>query len=704
MFCSVLEYTGLSIDTTGEAALQRDYKHYHKKIDAILRSLDDAQPTDEELQRIEARLNELADTYQTDDALGADRYKLYVSQAMIEYYWGNDQRARAFMEEAVRVKGTSLAYAEEFLSHLQLPQNQWLARINKLTTWQAALIITLIGFASLYTGLNHPFFLIDDLDQIVNNLPVHSIKNIGLFFKGATFYNGQGTAPLTGVYYRPLMITTFSLVYTLFGPHAFYFHLLQLLLCIGSAVLLYMVFRYFFNPLLSLVLSLIFLVHPINSQAVYSLPSMQDALLFFFGILGMWLLLRFRSVRSLWLVAVCLYLSLLAKETGILFVAMALLYLFWFDRKRLLSFVGIVILPVVAYLILKTHAVGLLGRNPQDAPIDNLTLGGRLMTLPSILLLYFTKLIFPWKLSSVYYWVYPTFSVRHVLLPLIIDITIVGLVVWLTFIVRKKTTKTQFYTYLFFAVWAGIGLAVHAQIIPLDYTANEHWFYFSMAGVLGMIGVVFLAFQARIKPSWFIAVAVVLISILGVRTAVRGTDWSDLYTLSKHDIAASSDDYAGYNNVAYYLFQHGEYTEAKPYAERSVNIYPTWEAYDDLGTILASLGDYAGAAKAYHQGWQTGGDRYQLYQDMGLLTLVYGDPASNKQFLERILKKFPQSYELWMFVAIQEELLKDNANAKIAITNAARYGQVPESIYNGIMSHKPFTFNSTNLGVSITIR
>ena len=118
---------------------------------------------------------------------------------MIEYYRGNDQRARAFMEEAVRVKGTSLAYAEDCLNHIQPPKDQWFARINKLKTWQAALIIAVIGFAVLYTGLNHPFFLIDDLDQIVNNTPVHSIKNIGLFFKGATFYNGQGLDPLTGV-------------------------------------------------------------------------------------------------------------------------------------------------------------------------------------------------------------------------------------------------------------------------------------------------------------------------------------------------------------------------------------------------------------------------------------------------------------------------------------------------------------------------
>src|SRR5665213_1907759 len=302
-----------------------------------------------------------------------------------------------------------------------------LAKLNKITSWQAALIIAVIGFAVFFTGLTNPFQG-DDISQIVNNVPAHSITHIKLFFEGGKFYNGQGLAPLSSGNFRPLMTTAFSLIYTLFGAHPIAFHLVQLILGIASATILYLVFRYSFKPVLALFLSLIFLLHPIDSQVVFAIPSMEDSLFFFFGILAFWLVIRFKSTRSLIPVAICLFLSLLAKETAILFVAMSLLFLFWFDRKRLYKFVGVMSLLLVLYIALRVNAIGWIS-NSNNVPIDSLGFAGRLLTAPSIALFYITKFIFPVKLASANYWVYPTFSFRHVLLPLLIDLAVLALLI-----------------------------------------------------------------------------------------------------------------------------------------------------------------------------------------------------------------------------------------------------------------------------------
>jgi hypothetical protein len=577
-----------------------------------------------------------------------------------------------------------------------------LDKINKLTSWQAAIIIAIIGFAVFFTGLNNPFQG-DDINQIVTNVPVHSITHIRLFFEGGTFYNGGELTPLVGGYYRPLMTTAFSLVYTMFGAHQFYFHLLQLLLCIGSTIILYLFFRYSFRSVLALVLSLIFLLHPVNSQVVYAIPSMQEALLFFFGILALYLLLRLKSVRSLLLVAVCLFLSLLSKETGILFVAMALLYLFWWDRKRLYLFMGIMALPVALYLALRIHAVGLF--TPLiSGPIDSLSLASRLLTAPSIFLFYITKFIFPVKLAAVYYWTYPTFSVRHVLLPLVIDLAVIALVVYLVFVIRKKASKTQYFTYLFFAIWSALGMFMLLQIVPLDMTACEIWFYFPMAGVLGMIGVVLVTFQARIRPIWFFVIAALLIGLLGVRTAFRGADWRSAITLDQRNISASKEDYNAYNNLAKVLVTQGNYSEAKAYLERSISIYPTYNNYHDLGALLESQGDYSGAAQAFgHALKYSNGQQSGIYEDIATLTMVYGDPASNKQFLLSALKKFPQDSNLWLALAILEDKNNDNPAARVAITKAASYGQIPQSIHDNIMNARPFSLNFGGTGQVLEI-
>lgn len=562
-----------------------------------------------------------------------------------------------------------------------------IVKLNNLKTWQVISIFVIVGFAVFFTGLTSPFQG-DDIGQIVNNVPVHSITNIRIFFEGSTFYEGNGIAPLHGVYYRPLMSTTFSFLYTLFGLHTFYFHLLQLLLYIGSAVFFFLFLAYFFAPVLALLLSLVYLVHPLNSQVVYAIPSMGDALFFFFGILAMWLLLRFNTLRSLITVALCLFLSMISKEAGAFFIVMASVYLLWFDRKRLLLFINVVALPVVLYVALKTQAVGFLGTNPNIAPIDFLG-NDRFFTIPSLVLFYISKFIFPWKLASGYYWVYTSFSFRNVLIPFVIDLAVIAVFVYLGFVVHRRLPKMSYFYYLFFAVWAVLGLIVCLQIVPFDMTACETWFYFPMAGVLGMIGVALSAVQDRVQPKWFIAIAVLLVGALGVRTAIRGTDWSNEYTLAKNDIAASKEDYNAYNYLAQYYIDHGNYNEAKLEAQHSTEIYPTWTNYTKLGIALTNLGEYANAKEAYNQalGYSS---NYSLYVNLSALTLFYGNFSDNEQFLDGAVQELPQNGEIWMYKAIYEEKSGDTIDAKTDILNAVKYTQVPQQVYAGIMGNQPF--------------
>ncbi len=260
---------------------------------------------------------------------------------------------------------------------------------------------------------------------------------------------------------------------------------------------------------------------------------MQDALFFFFGILGMYILLRFKSTRSLLLVAIGILFSLLAKETGLLFLLMALLYLYRWDRSRLLKFVSIMAVPLVLYLILRVHAIGLF-RHPTIAPIDNLSIIERVFTAPSIVLFFITKLIFPWKLASAYYWVYRSFSITHFLIPLLFDLAVAAVIVYVAILLKSRATKSQFYTYIFFAMWAALGLLTTIQVVALDMTASQTWFYFSMAGVLGMIGIVITVYPIRIRQVWLLIIAIILLGSLGTRTEPPAT----LNLLAQHKLVS----------------------------------------------------------------------------------------------------------------------------------------------------------------------
>ena len=570
-----------------------------------------------------------------------------------------------------------------------------LEKINKLKSWQSALIITLIGIAVYFDGLKNQF-IGDDQSQIVNNPPVHSISHIVLFFEGGTFYIGKGIAPLYGVYFRPLMTTVFSLIYTIFGAQPFYYHLFQLILCIGSTIILYLFFRFSFKPALSLFLSLIFLVHPINSEVVFAIPCMQDALFFFFGILALYLLLRFKSTKSLLLVAVCLFFSLLAKETGLLFLIMAIIYLYWWERRRLLKFISIMAIPLVLYLILRVNAIGLF-RHPTIAPIDNLDLKERLFTSPSIVLFFITKLLFPWKLASAYYWVYQRFSFGHFLIPLFIDLAAFSVVIYVGILIKTKATKAHFYTYIFFALWTAVGLLTTLQVIALDMTASQTWFYFSMAGVLGMMGTVFTVFPIRIRQVWLLIVGIILVGSLGTRTIIWGFDWKNADTLASHDITVSTDDYNAYDTLATEQLNQGNFNKAHEYIDKSISIYPTFNNYATLGGILANQRQYSEAVSIYDKGLQYGSDML-IYNSLGELTLVYGGYSSGLQYFGSTLQLFPQDSILWTYLAVFEARYGNTQASKAAISKAAMYGQVSTELYDNIINGQPFSLDLPGLG------
>jgi hypothetical protein len=571
---------------------------------------------------------------------------------------------------------------------------QLLAKMKKLTTWQIALVIAVVGLAVFFTGLSNPFQG-DDQTQIVNNLVVHSFSHVSVLFEGSTFYNGGGdTTPLSGTYYRPMMMVVFSAIYSLFGAQPFFYHLFQIFIVIANAILVFLIFqRLLGKKLLSLALALVFLVHPINSQVAFAIPSLQDALFFFFGTLALWVLLKYQSTKTLWLVALFLLLSLFSKETGVFFVLICLLYLFYFKRERIAQFIKITSLPVIIWLLAKVSAVGLFNGNPHIAPIDQLSLLGRLMNVPAIILFYITKFVSPWNLATQYHWVYTTFSVQYVVVPFLIDVVVIGAFIFGGRYIKKKVSVNRYHTFLFFAFWTIIGLSAYLQIIPLDMTVCEDWFYFSIVGVLGMIGIAIPVFKPRVKPITFLIIAVAFISVFGVRTALRGTDYSTTYKLGLKDVSVSKQDFMAYTGLSQAYFSSGNYGLANTYAQKSIQIFPDSTNYEDLGAAMVFQGNYNGAYTAYNDGLKYE-DYSQLLDDLAELTLVHGTPTNNQAFFTASLKKYPNDSYLWTYYALLFYRVGNLPYAKAAASYALENGKalpLAQGVYTTIMNNGRIT-------------
>jgi hypothetical protein len=581
------------------------------------------------------------------------------------------------------------------------PQQNSTAIMTWLTTAKTISIICILGLLVFSTGLKNPFEN-DDFSQIVNNPIVHSLSNIKLFFEGSTFY-GYNPRLLTALY-RPLMITVYAVIYSLFKLHSFYYHLFQLLLYIGCDILLFLVLKKPFKPVLALVLSLLFLVHPLNSQVAYVIPNLQDTLFFFFGILAFYLLFTFRSIRSLIPVVICLLLCMLSKETAICFVLMGIVYLFWWDKRRLLPFIGCLIVPTALYIFLRLHAVGLNHVETSISPIESISLPGRLMTIPAILLFYLSKLVFPWSLATAYFWTQTKFSIAHFLVPLIVDLLAIAFVVDQAQEISKKAGREEYKTFVFFAIWTGVGLVPYLQIIPVDGTVNEAWFYFSMAGVIGMLGTALIAYQVQTK--YILAAGIVLICLLGVRTSLRGFDYRSTYSLAFKNVKASPDDFHDIADIAVYYSNKQDYPKAIQYLQRSVSIEPAYYNDYNLGVDQSLNHQYAAAEHSYAIALkeQPNYTSYQQIEENACITsLLTGTLKQGQKICETGINHFPKDVTLWTYLALVEEKFGQHDEALTNIHSGEQYGSIPPQFINEIEDNLPIKINFLYSGQDITI-
>jgi protein O-mannosyl-transferase len=176
-----------------------------------------------------------------------------------------------------------MKYVKKLLSALEsIPDKYLIAFI---------FILALITYGnSLFNG-----FVLDDIGQIVQNPNIQSLTNFFGFFSGGTFY-APGAANLAGIYYRPILSLAFAINYAIWNQNAFGFHLFSVLLHATNASLLYLLFKkllnlenYRYSNPMSFLLSIIFLVHPVNTEAISYISSVQEPLFIFFLLSALYL-------------------------------------------------------------------------------------------------------------------------------------------------------------------------------------------------------------------------------------------------------------------------------------------------------------------------------------------------------------------------------------------------------------------------------
>ena len=535
-----------------------------------------------------------------------------------------------------------------------------------------------VYFLSLFNG-----FVWDDTLQIVHNGDIQSIKNIpGLFLHGQL-----------GVFYRPVFFSLLAVFYSLFNLNTFPYHFIQLSVHIGNTILIFLLYKKFIDKRLSFLLSLLFLVHPINVEAVAYISAISDPLFVFFGLASLHLMMKEReNVFSVVIASLFILLSILVKEAGFLFLIIILVYRLLFKRKNLHLAVIFVTTPMVIYSYLRFFVAHTLFSGITITPLSKTTLIERFLTMPKIIFFYISTFVIPIRLAIAREWVVKSATLGGFYIPLIVDLCLIVVLVWIGISIYRRQRKLLL-AYLFFSLWFLIGLSMYLQVVPLDVTVAERWFYLPMIGLLGVCGLFIGKIAITDKQRSLIYIVLVLvIGIFSLRSLVRTINWYDAYTLYTHDEKISNDNYLLKNNVAVELLKRGEDDTALKYAEDSMRLNPGWgTSWSTTGIIYFDKKDYPKAIYYLRESLNKDGGNYAGFYFLSESLLYSKNYTSAKGWIETGLKVFPNNESLIELLAMAEYNLGNQTKALDLAQQAVSLspGSRTQTLYNAIFNKQP---------------
>ncbi len=200
-----------------------------------------------------------------------------------------------------------------------------------------SVLLFVLVFAVYGNGIFNEYALDDEFYTAGSNkLTQQGIKGIPEIFKSRTFFNTDGS----GYSYRPVAVTSFALEIQFFGEKPHVSHFINVLLFGITVLLFFGLLRMWFpnkSRWFPFFIALLFLVHPIHTEAVDNIKCRDELLALFFAILTMrsaWKHGQSGSVFHLVLAATYTLLGILSKTSILPVVILSPFSVWYFSNQK----------------------------------------------------------------------------------------------------------------------------------------------------------------------------------------------------------------------------------------------------------------------------------------------------------------------------------------------------------------------------------
>jgi protein O-mannosyl-transferase len=407
-------------------------------------------------------------------------------------------------------------------------------------------------------------FAWDDVSLIKNNDGLKHFSNVANIFSDRYF--DVSTEPS----YRPFSILLYMALFKFFGGSAFSFHLSSLLIHVAVLLGVYLLFlKILKNNFFAFIGALIIGLHPVNSEAVLC-PSFNKDLLACLGIVWLFVIKLYNPYDKKWGPGAYLgvfffgLLALFSKETGLVFLMLALAYDLLFERENLFKaqaakFYGIMLALTIFYLVVRFRV---LVSPAHSGYYFGGTLFTNLMNIPKIVLSYLKLLVIPWPLTIEHTQkAYEAFNVRA--LSYCIILLFLGLSGF--YLARKDKTL------LFSFIWILAGILPVLNLVPFLHRTllAERYMYLSTVGLA--LGVSRLLMKERLSKVFLIS----SLCLCGLLVFSREAQWKDEKTLYLHDLKVSPESFDINCVLAEVYVREKDYSRAIERYEKILVFEPT---------------------------------------------------------------------------------------------------------------------------------
>lgn len=516
---------------------------------------------------------------------------------------------------------------------------------HRLILGAQALLIAGLGWL-LYARVLHGPFLFDDIYYIVRNPAVKHLERLDTVF----------ISNISSLRFIPFL--SFAVNYHLHQLHVVGYHLVNVVIHITNAMLVWWLFRLTLRSpkiekealpidaeILAYLVALLFLVHPLQTQAVSYISQRFASLATLFYLASLCAFAAFKTKKRGVYIVLCVISAIAAifsKQIALTLPLMILIYdrtFFPSARKHLVVVVllaGALFLIIPAYYSFNVMNFLTIERPSDSHPGDTLTAGTYFLTQLRVLIIYLKLTVFPTAQNFLY-----DFSVSKSLfeiktfLAALVFLALAGY----TFYALKKDKLVGFGL-----LWFFVAVSVESSFIVIGHVIFEHRMYLPSIGII-LAASVLLARWVR-SPRWTIGILGGIIVIFSLLTLQRNRIYADSVTFWQDNLNKSPKLVRPHLNLGVAYMEKGQFPQALEQFEAAAALDPAYEeARGNKGLVLMKMGRYEEAMVELNAALVLYEHYVDAYHNRGLLYAKLKQPQAAMADLNKALEINPSHAE-----------------------------------------------------------